>query len=206
MVRLLSGFVLAAVCVLVSGCADRERAASSDARLMFAGEPNFQRVAVNATRELTVSLQNVGRSRLNILDVWVEDQDGAYRAVFDHEGPHDLIPGSACGVKLRFNPRRPGQFPAAFVVRSDSKSEPVFRVELAGEGVDAKAILGARRLDFGRIEMGSTKARTLSVENPSDMVVRVTPSVVGANRDEFTFAPIELQPFEKKDLSITFAP
>lgn len=206
MVRRFGVTAVAAVLVVLSGCADRERATVADSRLMFSGDSNFQRVAVNSTRELKVSLQNVGRSRLNILDIWVEDQDGAFRASFDHEGPHDLIPGGSCEVKLRFKPRRIGQFPAAFVVRSDSTSQPLLRIDLAGEGVDAKAVLGARRLDFGRIELGSSKERTLSLENPSDLVVSVTPTVVGADRDEFKLEPIELQPFETRELPIAFSP
>ncbi|MBX5484685.1 MAG: choice-of-anchor D domain-containing protein [Myxococcaceae bacterium] len=198
--------VAAALLAAVVGCADRERPSSADARLMFRGEHDFRRVAVNATRELKVSLMNVGRSRLNVLEIWVEDRHGAYRAWFDHPGPHDLMPGSTCDAVIRFSPKSPGSFPGTLVVRSDSIEEPLFRVDLSGLGLDAKARIAESHLDFGRIELGSTKTKRISLENPSELPVTVTPHLVGADKDEFAIDPLVLRPFEKRTVEVAFAP
>lgn len=204
--RQLSVAALAVVLCGLSGCADRQKAATADARIMFSGETDFRRVAMHSTREVRVNLQNVGRSRLNILDIAVEDQDGAYIAKFDHEGPHDVIPGGSCDAVIRFTPRRKGSFPAKFVIHTDSVQEPVLRVELKGEGVDARAIVQENRLDFGRIEVQSQKLKTVTLENPSDLPVKVTPRIVGAHGGEFSVQEFELAPFESRSVDVLFAP
>jgi hypothetical protein len=199
-------WAVAGVVVLAAGCADRERPTVADSLLMFVGDTDFQRVPVHASRTFKVSLQNVGRSHLNVLDVWIEDEEGAYHAVFDHPGPHQIMPGEGCAVDIRFRPRRPGALPAFFAVRSDSKEEPVMRVPLEGEGVDAAARIPQTRLDFGRIEIGSEKIRTLELENPTDLPLKITPRGLGAHRDEFHTEPVVLQPGERRELAVAFRP
>ena len=196
----------AVVAVLAVGCADRERPAVADARLMFVGDTDFQRVPVYASRTLKASLQNVGRSDLNILDIWVEDEDGAYLASFAHEGPHSVMPGGSCDVAIKFRPRRGGDLPAFFVVRSDSKEEPVFRVPLKGVGVDAGARVVEQRLDFGRIEIGSEKVRTLSLENTSDLRLTFRPQAIGAHAGEFHADALVLEPGTTGQLPVAFRP
>jgi hypothetical protein len=196
---------LAAV-LAATGCADRERSAIADARLLFAGERDFGRVPMHATREVRVTLTNLGRSSLEVLDVWTEDYDGSYLAQFDHPDPRRLIAGAECTVVLRFQPRREGAFPGFFVVRSDSREEPILRVPLSGIGVDARARVAESRLDFGRIELGSEKVKSLSLENPSDLPILVTPRGVGADQGEFHVEPVTLAPYEKRSMDVVFRP
>ncbi|HLM42882.1 MAG TPA: hypothetical protein VK458_03390, partial [Myxococcaceae bacterium] len=90
---------------LIAGCADRERSSMADGRLTATpGGIDFQRVAVFDGREAEVTLRNVGRARINVQELWVEGPDGTYRAAFTHEGPHSLLPGSECKLKVRFAP------------------------------------------------------------------------------------------------------
>jgi hypothetical protein len=107
---------------------------------------------------------------------------------------------------VRFTPQGEGTLPATLVVRSDSKKEPLIRVPLQGMGVDAWARVTPRRLDFGRIEADSSKTLTFTVNNPTDMPVEVLPKLVGADRDEFTSAPVTLGPGEQREVPITFSP
>ncbi|HZA13227.1 MAG TPA: choice-of-anchor D domain-containing protein, partial [Myxococcaceae bacterium] len=177
-----------------------------DAKLLLSGERDFGRVPLHAAREVRVTLTNLGRSTLEVIDVWTEDTDGSYRASFEHAGPHQLLAGTDCTVILSFQPRREGAFPGFFVVRSDSKEEPVLRVPLNGIGVDARARIAETRLDFGKIELGSEKVKTLALENPSDLSILVTPRRLGADHDEFHAEPITLGPYEKRSLEVTFRP
>jgi Abnormal spindle-like microcephaly-assoc'd, ASPM-SPD-2-Hydin/Flagellar-associated PapD-like len=200
--------VPAALAVMLgsSGCADRDRTTTVDARLVFSGERDFQRVPMHSTREMRVALKNIGRSPIHVLEVWTEDKDGAYLARIGHEGGCDVMAGGECEVVLRFKPRREGPFPAYFVARSDSISEPILRVPLNGIGVDARARISQSRLDFGRIELGSEKLKSLTLENPSDLSIIVTPTGIGADQDEFQFEPVTLAPFEKRTLDVLFRP
>jgi hypothetical protein len=192
---------------LIAGCADRERATMADGRLTATpGGVDFQRVAVFDGREAEVTLRNVGRARITVDEVWVEGPDGAYLANFTHEGPHSLLPGSECALKVRFAPMETGPLPATLVIRSDAKLEPVLRIPLQGAGVDAWARVSPHRLDFGRIEADSSKTLGVTVENPTDMPVEVLPRLVGADKDEFSIAPVTLGPGEKRELPLTFSP
>ncbi|SEU33703.1 choice-of-anchor D domain-containing protein [Stigmatella erecta] len=192
---------------LFSGCADRERSSMADGRLAVTPAGiDFQRVAIFDGREVDVTVRNVGRARLSVDDVWVEGPDGTYVAAFTHEGPHSLLPGSECAMKVRFAPLESGALPATLVIRSDSKVEPFIRIPLNGTGVDAMARVSPRRLDFGRIEADSSKTLGVKVENPTDMPVEVATRLVGADKDEFVIEPVQLAPGETRELPLTFNP
>jgi hypothetical protein len=167
---------------------------------------DFERVAVFDGREAAVTLRNVGRSRIEVGDIWVEGPEGQYLASFTHEGPHSLLPGSECGMKVRFAPLSPGNLPATLVIRSDAKREPILRIPLGGAGVDAWARVSPRKLDFGRIEAESSKTLTVTLENPTDMPVEVSARVVGLDKDEFTSATVMVGANERRELPLTFNP
>lgn len=192
---------------LLAGCADRERASMADGRLTATpGGIDFERVAVFDGREAAVTLRNVGRSRIEVSDVWVEGPEGQYLASFSHEGPHSLQPGSECGMKVRFAPLEPGNLPATLVIRSDAKREPILRIPLRGAGVDAWARVSPRKLDFGRIEAESSKTLTVTLENPTDLPVEVSARLVGQDKDEFTTATVTVGANERRELPLTFNP
>jgi hypothetical protein len=201
------GLCVLAVLSVLTGCADRDRPAIADGRLTATpGGLDFQRVAIFDGREAEVVLRNVGRSRIIVDEAWVEGPPGTWQVDFTHEGPHSLVPGGDCALRVRFTPQGEGTLPATLVVRSDSKKEPLIRVPLQGSGVDAWARVTPRRLDFGRIEADSSKTLTFTVNNPTDMPVEVLPKLVGADRDEFSSAPVTLGPGEQREVPITFSP
>jgi len=167
---------------------------------------DFERVAVFDGREAAVTLRNVGRSRIEVGDIWVEGPEGQYLASFTHEGPHSLQPGSECVMKVRFAPLEPGTLPATLVIRSDAKREPLLRIPLRGAGVDAWARVSPRKLDFGRIEAESSKTLTVTLENPTDLPVEVSARVVGQDKEEFTPATVMVGANERRELPLTFNP
>ncbi|WP_372338365.1 choice-of-anchor D domain-containing protein [Corallococcus llansteffanensis] len=193
--------------VLLSGCADRERSSLADGRLTATpGGVDFERVAIFDARESQVTLRNVGRARITVDEAWVEGPEGAYKAEFTHEGPHSLVPGSECTLKVRFAPLAEGGLPAVLVIRSDTRIEPLMRIPLNGAGVDAWARVSPRKLDFGRIEADSTKSLGVTLENPTDLPVMVTPKLVGADKDEFVAEAVTVNPGERKELQVAFNP
>jgi hypothetical protein len=203
--RVRGGAWACVVAGLLAGCADRERSTLADGQLAM--EPrgvDFHRVALYDTPERELVLRNVGRVPLDVNEAWVEGPAGTWQARV--EQPCRLLPGERCRLWVRFSPLQAMAHQAVLVVRTDTLREPELRVPLSGVGVDARARLSPPRLDFGRIEANSSKALPLSLENPSDLEVVVTPRVVGVDQDEFSAAPVVLAPGERLELTLTFAP
>lgn len=130
---------------LLSGCSDREQASMADGRLTAAPAGiEFQRVAVFDQHEMLVTLRNVGRSRIEVDDIWVEGANGGtYAASFTHEGPHRLLPGSECQLKVLFSPSEPVDLTATLVIHSNAQREPLLSVPLRGTGVEAWASMSS---------------------------------------------------------------
>ncbi len=201
------GLLSLVVVGLAAGCVDRERGALTDGQhTVSPAGMQFQRVAVFDGREVEFTLRSVGRMQVTVQDAWVEGPAGQYVARFVEEGPHRLVPGADCQLRVRFTPLVPGDMPATLVIQTDSVKQGQLRVPLSGVGVDAWARISPSRLDFGRIEADSTKTLELTLTNPSDMSVEVTPKLVGADRDEFSMAPVTLAPLETRAVPVTFAP
>lgn len=194
---------------LLAGCADRERSALADGLLAI--EPRgvaFHRVALYDTPERELVLRNVGRVPLDVNEAWVEGPAATWQARV--EQPCRLLPGEHCRLWVRFSPLQAMAHEAVLVVGTDTLREPTLRVPLSGVGVDARARLSPPRLDFGRIEANSSKELSLSLENPSDLMLKVTPHLAGADEDEFSLNQeewaAELAPGERRELRVTFAP
>lgn len=199
--------LLALVVGLVCGCADRERASIADGRLTATpGGIDFERVAIFDGREADVTLRNVGRARIELNEAWVEGPAGVWLAHLTHEGPLSLIPGSEGTLRVRFTPQGVGPVTGTLYIRSDARVEPILKLPLSGHGVDAWARLSPRRLDFGRIEAESSKTLNLSLHNPTELPVEVTPTLVGADRDEFSIETVTLAPGERRELPVVFSP
>ncbi len=197
---------LAALSLLA--CHDRERATDADGQLViFPGDLDFARVPLYGKSELEVSLKNVGRGRLGVEKMWAEGPDGTtYEAEFTHEGPHSLVPGGDCTIRIRFSPLAEGKLTGFLAVKTDSLGFPVVRVPLTGVGVDAAAKIEPERVDFGRIEVGRKKDLAIVFTNPSDLAIQVNAKPVGRDAGEFQIPSFPLAPFERKEVVATFAP
>src|SRR5256885_15566818 len=91
--------------LLLGGCADRGHPKVADGRLSVDQTVNFVTVAVHAGREEVVTLTNVGRGTVNILEVSTLGPPDTFEARFNHPGPHSLITGGDCEVAIRYTPR-----------------------------------------------------------------------------------------------------
>lgn len=202
-----TGLVIA-VCAVLAACADRSPPRLADGRLaVFPGSLDFSQVALHASKDAQISLRNVGRGQLGLRRAWIEGQDGGiYAATFDDPTVRQVIPGGQTGMTVRFAPAVAGLAGANLVVETDSHEGRVFRLPLAGMGVDTRAIPDARTLDFGRIEVLTTKTLSLAFTNPSPLPTQVTVAPAGPDGDEFGSRDLSLAPGETQTVPVTFAP
>ncbi len=189
-------------------CADRERSTFQDGWLASSGDVVFGTVAVRAGREKSVVIRNLGRGPITVNDVWTEGPDGTFRAKFAHPGPHNLITGGDCEIKVRYTPQTEAAHQGYLVVRTDGRNEPIVRVALDGNGLHAAARVPEAPLEFGRIEAESMKTVPIELENPSTLPVQVTFSFAGRDAEEFSVAStqLSLEPGERRAMGVTFQP
>lgn len=202
--RLAWGVMLGAI---AAGCAERERSRLSEGQLV-ASELDFGTVAVHKARELEVTLQDVGRGNVTVLEVSTLGPADTYRAAILEGAPRRLSTGGQCTVRVRFTPRSEGEQPGVLLVHTEGSEERTLRVAISGQGLEARATVEPERLDFGRIEVESSKVLGLSLKNSSPLEVEVTPTATGADRDELELSsgPLTLAPGEERAVQVAFRP
>lgn len=198
---------LSFVVLAVAGCEDRKRPTLADGLLIVEpGGLDFGTLAIFQERTQQVRLVNSGRGRLVIHDAWMESEDGSYVSSFVEDGPHNLISGSSCELKVRFAPTKAGKKPAYLVIKTDGSMAPLMKVPVQGEALDVALEVSAHKLEFGRIELEDEKVQTIAYKNVSLMPIEVKPEIIGEHADEFTTQSFVLQPGEERYAPVTFNP
>ena len=202
-----STFGLFAFSVALVACSGRDRVTNvSGALAVFPGNVDFSLVALHDTRDMDVKLRNVGRSGLEIRGARVDDKGGIYTVQSADGGITDIIPGEEVHLVVRFAPLDAGVVATTLKVQSDSPGTKELTVALEGTGVDAHATLGARLMDFGRIEAQATTSKLLKLSNTSPLPVVVSAKGIGDDGNDFTMPPLTLAPGEEKNAAVVFAP
>src|SRR5262249_7358025 len=132
--------------------------------------------------------------------------EGAYRPETDTPTPFSLESGESRPLRIWFAPLHEGDASAHAIFKTDNREFPDFKIPLNGIGVDARATVGARSLDFGRIEAQSYKSKPLEIRNDSPLRVRAKVTPVGPDQDEFVPLEVWLDPGERRDFQVSFLP
>ncbi len=165
----------------------------------------FGPVALGRDRVLELDLKNRGRVPYTVYEIAssvpnVEVLDFA---------PVTLESGEVKRVQVRFIPDVEGKVTGAVTILSDEQPDPV-AVPLAGVGVRAFAEVLTSGLDFGRVDVDTSKVLMLDVENPTTVETAVIVSFVGENAASFSSSEANeellLQPGERRSIPIAFKP
>jgi len=203
----LRGLCLSLLCIWAVGC-DRRRVASAEGELL--AQPSsldFSRVAMYRGADLQVTLRNIGRGQLMVASAEVEGSDGhTYSVAFTQPSTRVVDPDGTNSLVVSFRPEDAGPLSGTLVIRSDNPSAEPIRIPLRGVGVDARAVVDASNLDFGRIEAESKKTLSLEFRNISDLPIQVASQVIGHDQDEFAVPSFPLGAYEQKRVDVTFSP
>jgi hypothetical protein len=88
----------------------------------------------------------------------------------DATSPVAVAAGGRVELKLRFSPLEARAYSARFTLQRDAQC-PAGEVELVGEGSTEALTWAPARLDFGRIPLGFTGAKTVTVTNRSNVAL-----------------------------------
>jgi YD repeat-containing protein len=118
------------------GVGNRLTRALSDPNAEVTATPsiaNFGDVFIDATSDITVTINNLGGSNINILSV--SAPNNPFSIVDDTCSGNSVHQGNNCTITVRFSPIEIGQFSGSIRITSDSTVTPTVDVPLRGIGV-----------------------------------------------------------------------
>jgi hypothetical protein len=167
---------------------------------------DFGLVGLHRQVDAALALRNGGRAPLAVTGLRLEGPGASEYALGELEKSR-LASSESVPLPLRYHPSKEGESAAVLVIDTDSTRVPQLRVNLDGRGILAKARLSGALLDFGKIELQSTRSLPLAVTNGSVLPVTVTFAAKGADGDQFSAqGPISLAPEESAIAAVAFSP
>jgi hypothetical protein len=157
-------YVVACGFIAISGCTCDDNLAILKAVVEVEPEVlDFGQVAVNSTKELTLTLRNKGSFFLTV-DEWMAD------APFTPPtGTATISTFGEVQVTVSFTPTMLGNNEGMLVFSTDAEDQPMVTVPLRGVGIEAAVKVEPSLVDFGEVLWTTdtdTQRRTVTVSNP----------------------------------------
>ena len=170
---------------------------------LSAEELDFERVGVDLSADLILTITNAGNEDLTISDITVE---GDYFSV-DFDEDFTLQPEDEADVTVTFTPEERGELEGTLTITSNDEENGEVEVALIGVGVGPVISVNPDELNFGVVGIDLTEELPLTIRNRglNDLVI----SSVTNETEFFTFPfdeEITLEPGQQHDLIVTFTP
>lgn len=180
--------------VPVSGAADVEPAVL-----------DFGRVALGSTAVRELKVINRGRAPILLKDIAIDGLGEDIEIV--NRGPAQLRGGESTTLAVRFSPKEEAVLERQLGVEVTDQRRPELAVPVTGVGVLPRVSVEPPLLDFGRIEIGTTEQRTMTLHNEFDVPVDVQ---LGRRGDvQYDYAPnetITVPPLGSFEITVDFLP
>ncbi|MFH1052069.1 MAG: choice-of-anchor D domain-containing protein [bacterium] len=173
---------------------------------------SFTSTEAGQTSEQTLTLENKGKSPLNITDVEVEYD---YSNVFSVKGNKSFtIPaGETYDLVMEFKPSYAVQYDSWIRIYSNAENAPIKQVNLEGRGTQASAgpviSLNVEEINFVDVAVGGTETKSFRINNTGNQALNVTNiTVPGAYAPLFTIDPtaFTVAAGASQDVEVTFNP
>ncbi len=151
--------------------------------------------SVNAKR---VTIYDDGASPLTITGLSLT---GRHPGDFtlSRRGSFTVTDGAPAQVTIDFTPRGVGARASELVIRSNSCTDPVVRVALAGIGTEPDITARPARVDLGQVELGGNATTDVIIANQGQAPLRISRiQLFGVDRESFTMSKVPSVP---RDLS-----
>ncbi|MBX5484097.1 MAG: choice-of-anchor D domain-containing protein [Myxococcaceae bacterium] len=172
----------------------------------FAASPDaiiFGAVALGSEKVVELQLTNQGRVPFRVMSVTINVPNVSC----DFE-PVMLEAGETRAVPVRFAPQVEGDVQGVLTITTDEMPDPL-QVPVAGKGVKAYAEVLTRVVDFGQVEIETSKVQQIYVRNPTGVETTVRFFLSG-EVDQFSSAQADrdllLAPGEQRAVAIAFKP
>jgi hypothetical protein len=162
-----------------------------------------------AKRELEIA--NVGRAPLTLESMQIDPMFTLkWPGFMDGQQPRVLAPGERVVTELFFVSPDGGQYEGELVIKSDDPQRPEHRVALTvNKSVPCLTLEPADRVNFGTVQPGQTRERTVVFKSCSDTeVTTILESRIRGGGRNFMPSPVAmtLAPGQSQQMRITFQP
>lgn len=192
---------------LAAGCSSGSRMQATDGTPQVTpGAEDFGLVGVRWKVPGALKLTNGGRAPLSVTGLRLEGA-GASEYSIGALAKDRLALAESVPLPLVFHPSKVGESDAVLVIATDSTNTPELRVNLAGRAIVAQARLSASAMNFGRIELQSTRGLPFTVVNDSVLPVTVELTPQGRDGDQFAAGgPMQILAGESAQVEVSFSP
>ena len=153
----------------VAGCSDEELIGRAEAIIRVdPAEVDFDDVAVGTVKTLELEVRNAGTAGADLSAALDEGLGGEFTLA---EVPERLNPGDRKLMKLSFSPTSPGLREGKLSFTTNSTA--TIDIPVRGRGVEPAVVADPPVVDFGRVLLGTTSTRAVSLTNTSDRPVEV---------------------------------
>ncbi|HOX43446.1 MAG TPA: choice-of-anchor D domain-containing protein [Myxococcota bacterium] len=172
------------------------------------GEPRSARLVLRNVGKETLLVHAVAAAPGTSQEFSVEPASGELQLAAYVEGQ----PPDEAELALWYAPQDGGQDEGVFTIASNDPEERVVEVAVRGVGIAPRVCLEPLSLDFGRVAVGHTAARTFEISNCGLMPLTVAQIYLHETTSpDFAFAalpltPFELAPAESQVIEVQFTP
>jgi hypothetical protein len=184
------------------------KARGTKSQIDYVSSVNFGNVRVNATRDTTVKIRNLGSASVAIKKYTLTDTKGVFTITDSSKhtiGAHDSI-----SVGLRFTAKDELSYNGNLSLTTDEPSGGTISINLSGRGINSKLIVEPSDIDFGEVDTLKTKDSTFTIKNSGTAATTITNlTYAGSNAFSFTSqktAPFSLLPDSLVTITVHFAP
>ena len=167
-------------------------------------ELDFEEVGLNLSRELPLTITNIGNEDLIVSEITVE---GDYFSS-DFEDEITIEPDEDHDLTVTFAPEERGEFEGTLTITSNDEENEEVEVVLYGVGVGPIIAVQPRSLDFGAVGIDQSEERTLTIHNRglNDLIISEVTLTVGQTFLSDFEEEITIEPDERHQLTVTFTP
>lgn len=163
---------------------------------------NFGDVPVGSTKSEAVVITNNGAVPLD-LKFYTSIPELTTETV----GNIPVAPGGSVTLVIKFSPTLRGNYSEEVLVASDDPNRPSRKITITAVSSYSSGIdVSPRSINFGSVDVGSSKTETLRIGNNGGSELNVQISTAAGTPFTVSESNFKLRPGEIKTLSVTFSP
>lgn len=180
----------------------KEGVTSAPALSVTPGEIVYPQTWVGETVDAIITIGNTGNALLNVSNI-----SSDHAAFYTNITAFDVEPGMDQEVVVTFEPDDEGYFTGILSIESNDPENPVFEVNLQGEGLMQQAVISVpETLHFDTTLINNSSSKILEVWNIGNALLEVTEVTTSSSVFWPDITNFTLEPGNSEEIILSFSP